>query len=120
LEIKSLLFGTGLSIAVGGGLYGLYLKTLAPAVLTEAHALELVQKCLEYNNAATIPFHVAEIEILLKTIHEHRKDIGKADAVAAVVAGGPSTSGDLRGVGPSLSRCAKQLERKVGKFRGER
>ena len=85
-DIKSALAGGVLSLVVGGGLYGLYMKTLAPAAFSEASAYELLSKCVYLNTSkAMIPARKKEVESFLRAIEEKSPEIGKADAVTTVV-----------------------------------
>lgn len=107
IDFKSMLLGGALSIAVGSGLYGLYLKKLAPPLFVQAQAYELVNECyslLANNNAIKIEQFLQKVETEMSEIH-------KSDAVVAITnLSIGETPNRAIGMGTPLVMCIKQLE----------
>jgi len=107
IDFKSMLLGGALSIAVGSGLYGLYLKKFAPPLFVQAQAYELVNECyslLANNNAIKIEQFLQKVETEMSEIH-------KSDAVVAITnLSIGETPNRAIGMGTPLVMCIKQLE----------
>lgn len=118
MGIKSALLGGALSLAVGGGVYGLYMKYLAPAAFSEVSAYELIGKCVVLNsNPTLIPSRIEEIETFLETVKLKSPEISKADAVVTAVAGTAGEKNIPIGMGGPLQMCVRDLTRNLERFR---
>lgn len=119
MDLKSALFGSILSLAVGGGIYGLYLKQIAPAAFSEVSGYELLGKCVVFNsNPILIPTRLKEIESFLKDVESQFPEIAKADAVVTMVAiSAGEKNGIPAGMGKPLQMCIQDLEQNVEKHR---
>jgi Na+/alanine symporter len=110
-DIKSAVLSCAITAAVGGGIYGLYFKHLAPAAFSEVSAYELVGKCFEFTlNKAMIPNRRQEIELFLKSVHQKLPEISKADAVATTMAAAAGTGNMQAGMGTPLEMCIDDLK----------
>ncbi|MBD1574641.1 hypothetical protein HC725_15360 [Vibrio sp. S17_S38] len=114
LDIKSMVFGGVLSLAVGGGLYGLYLKTLGPSAITQGQTYGLIQECASLLGSS----NSVEIKQFLQKIDQRKKEINKSDAtVTAIGLAAGQSYDDAPGMGKPLAMCAKELASKVESLR---
>jgi hypothetical protein len=113
-NIKSALVGGALGLAVGGGIYGLYMKALAPAAFSEASAYGLIGKCVELNtNKTMIPVREKEIESFLNSVEKKSPEIFKADAVVTGVAIAAGERDIPAGMGTPLRMCIQDLKKSL-------
>lgn len=117
MNISNTLTGCAISLAVGGGIYGLYFKNLTPAAITQAESIELARKCYEYNSQSQfIPKRIKEIEDFIEKVELKQNDIFKSDAISTVIVSVGEKKYTQAGIGISLRTCMQELKKNVDKI----
>ena len=109
-DIKSALIGGALSLAAGGGLYGLYIKIAGQTAMSELSAYQLLQRCVVLRvSKGAIPARKKEVDFFLNEVENESRKIAKADAVLTTIAaaGGKDAPG---GMGIPLQICVQDLK----------
>ena len=115
-DIKSIFLGSLLGLVVGGGVFGLYFKRVAPAAFSEVSTYELLGRCVAYtSNKALIHIKREEIELFLKSVNQKLPDIYKADAVVTTVAATAGERSLPAGMGGPLQMCVNDLRKGLEK-----
>lgn len=118
MDIRNLLIECVLSLAVSGGIYGLYLKNIAPAAITEAESKELVSKCYEYNlQSQFIPSRMQEVETFIEKVELKQKDILKSDAASSIILSVGEKKYTQSSIGTPLRKCMQELKKNVDKIK---
>jgi hypothetical protein len=106
--------GTALSLAVGGGLYGMYLNYGSRMASTQLGAKELLEKCMVLR-LETFP-NPREVQAWLVKAQASRPDIFAANAIVGSIAGkhgsGARMAQDIDG---ALGECARELQGKMSR-----
>ncbi|MCS6117297.1 hypothetical protein [Shewanella baltica] len=107
LDLKSMVLGSVVGLAAGGGLYGLYVKYFGEAVLVQGQTYGLVGECATHLNSSSS----LEIEDFLLKVKGKQNQIDKSDAVITSV---NLAMGEKRnipaGMGRALALCVSELE----------
>ena len=115
MDLKAGIFGAILSVAVGGGLYGLYLNYGSRAALTELTAYELLQQCGALQ--AELNPQVKEIKEWLAAAKARRPEIFAVNAIVGSAADpndtGPKVAADVDG---AFGLCARSLQKKLAEL----
>lgn len=109
VDLKSMIVGSALGIMAGGGLYGLYVKTLAPAAYGQVAGFAVLVECVELKLSGD----TERIRRFVEPIDTHVKDLRKAEVVATSVVlatGGSRAPTDAAGL---LEKCAADLKKKL-------
>tara|TARA_R110001599_G_scaffold71322_1_gene199191 strand:+ start:78 stop:434 length:357 start_codon:yes stop_codon:yes gene_type:complete len=106
LDLKSVAVGVVISVAAGGGLYGLYVKTAGEAGMAQANAYGLIGECATLMSSS----NADEIREFIARSNESLPDIQKSDAVVTAVSAAATDSTRVAGLGTPLSMCLQGLE----------
>lgn len=106
LDLKSVAVGVVISIAAGGGLYGMYVKTAGEAGKAQAKAYGLMGECATLMSSSDAD----QIREFMARSNESLPDIQKSDAVVTAVSAAVADSTRVAGLGTSLSMCLQGLE----------
>lgn len=111
MDLKSLLLGSALGLAAGGGLSGLYVKTYGMASLSEVEAYGLLAECMSLNHPSVVADKSKEASLLLEKIKAKMPDISKADAVLTATAIAAKVGSQVpSGFGGLLSKCSSDID----------
>lgn len=109
VDLKSMLVTSVLGLMAGGGLYGLYVKTLAPAAHGQLMGYGALTECVELKLSSD----TERIRTFVKTIDAQVKDLRKAEVVAYSVIAATSDSRSPTDAAGSLEKCAGDLKKKL-------
>jgi hypothetical protein len=110
-DFQSHLIAGALSIAAGGGLYGLYLKTMTETAVAQTEATTALSECLILQGG----HDPLAGRAFLADLQRKLPGFLVTDAVAGSVASiGASVS--RPGLGQAVERCARTLEAKVARL----
>jgi hypothetical protein len=110
LDLKSVTVGVVISALAGGGLYGLYVKTVGQAGMAQANAYGLLMEC----GSLTSSSDAEEIKAFLSDVQTELPEIEKSDAVVtSVTAAASENNRRIAGLGTPLDICLEGLERQL-------
>ncbi|MCS3849003.1 hypothetical protein GGR70_004091 [Xanthomonas campestris] len=115
MDLKVGILGTIFSLAVGGGLYGLYLNYASRAALTELTAYELLQQC----GALEARFNpqVKEIKEWLAAAKARRPEIFAVNAIVGSAASRNDTGTKVAAdVDVAFGLCTRSLQKKLAEL----
>lgn len=114
LDIKSLALWGVLSIAVGGGIYGAYVKLFGKAVKTQGQSYIYLIECTGLQES----YDKTELIEFLKKYQENKEEIKKSDAVLTGVNAVISQNSQPKaaGMGIPLSMCIENLEKRLAEL----
>lgn len=100
-----------IALAVGGGIYGSYLKTSSKALYPQEEARILLQECVVHLQNSHSP---SDIEAFLRKVEDSQRGIDKSEAivtgVSLLIGGAKDVSG---GMGKPLAMCLVDLQSRL-------
>ncbi|EIO5095141.1 hypothetical protein LQN35_000407 [Vibrio parahaemolyticus] len=104
-DLKSLAVGSFIGLAVGGGIYGFYLKNMAEANVNQATGYRHVAKCVSLLGSSNLE----EIADFLNKLPQKQKDLEESDTIATATTTVLSGELEMSGMGLPLAQCSELL-----------
>ncbi|MDW6019923.1 hypothetical protein SBW85_19650 [Vibrio plantisponsor] len=109
LELRSFLVGSALSLVVGGGAYGFYVKTFGQASYDQAVGYKQLADCTMLLGSSDNE----KVKQFLDTLPEKLKQLQKSDAIMTTINSTANEKYEASGMGVPLRMCATQLAEQI-------